>query len=505
MRPLDPSNPGKTHADLLGAAVAHRFRPERLDATRLPEPLLCSFEYEGHHVGAMRVVDVSRTGLGLVPADIDIAPGGQLHDVSVEYQGTILWRGDASCAYLAAKPEPRMGILFTSDLFFDLALLQGQSSDIRHALANEIAQHRRMAASLPVAWIAGIALLRRLLERARAVLENAERDLEAQRVDEPAVRQRSLEALLEIAHKEWGPSYYETLRHLHALSLDLPEETREAARAFAAGELLELFYACPMHSRAHAKPRGYAGDYRLMTMYFNDVHQGGSLYGRFLHYGAQRHTLGRTVIERERFLRRSIREVVRTKHEPRVLSLACGPAIEIDRWLTESQKIPPVKLVLVDQDEEALEYSHQSLRRRLVVGRAAALPVDLTCVQLSVKQLLQPQGAAEEEIIGGVMQNTDLLYSAGLFDYLPERIAHRLAHRLYGLLSPGGRMLIGNLKEAADSTWLMEYVLSWHLEYRDEAAMLQMAQGLSPAPARVSVSHDATGYCMFLDVTRPAG
>jgi hypothetical protein len=62
-------------------------------------------------------------------------------------------------------------------------------------------------------------------------------------------------------------------------------------------------------------------------------------------------------------------------------------------------------------------------------------------------------------------------------------------------------LLLGNLVETSDSTWVMDYVYDWPLIYRDEASMLRLANGLD-ANASAQIARDATGRCLFLDVTR---
>ena len=88
--------------------------------------------------------------------------------------------------------------------------------------------------------------------------------------------------------------------------------------------------------------------------------------------------------------------------------------------------------------------------------------------------------AVREELLGGL----DLVYSAGLYDYLTEPVGRRLTELLYSKLRPGGRLLVGNLTEMPDSTWIMEFVVSWHLVYRTEESMMRLGSALKPAPAR---------------------
>jgi hypothetical protein len=66
-------------------------------------------------------------------------------------------------------------------------------------------------------------------------------------------------------------------------------------------------------------------------------------------------------------------------------------------------------------------------------------------------------------------------------------------------------LLHGNLVEAPDTTWVMEYVLGWKLVYRTDDTMLSLADGLFPAPVRAEVVRDETEHAVFLDVRKPIG
>jgi hypothetical protein len=117
-----------------------------------------------------------------------------------------------------------------------------------------------------------------------------------------------------------------------------------------------------------------------------------------------------------------------------------------------------------------------------------------------VRQLVSPRTPEEHTVVNETLANLDLVYSTGLYDYLPDPVAQRLTSRLYTLLRPGGRMLIGNFEETPNTTWIMDYAVDWPILYRDEAAMYRLASGLGARLARVDVSRDATGRCLFLDV-----
>jgi hypothetical protein len=243
----------------------------------------------------------------------------------------------------------------------------------------------------------------------------------------------------------------------------------------------------------------------MMELYFAHERTGEGLFGRFLHSIAQGYALGRSVIAREVVMREAVMRVAAREGAgpARILSVASGPAVELRRFLEGAPPLArPVEIILLDQDVSALETAHRRLSRLLVERHGGSLPVTVTCLHFSVRQLLKPQSSEEHEVIRDAIAGLDLVYSAGLYDYLPDPVAARLTALLYSRLRPGGRMLMGNLVEAPDTTWLMEYVLDWTLRYRTDASMLDLAAGLSPAPSHAGITRDATGHCIFLDVTK---
>jgi hypothetical protein len=266
--------------------------------------------------------------------------------------------------------------------------------------------------------------------------------------------------------------------------------------------LMPLLMPCVMHRRAYEKPLGYAGDYRTIELYFTDELTGDGLYGRFLHSVAQNYTLGRTVRAREQVMRQAAAEALAAPGtEPvRILAVAAGPAIELRRLLERVGTLGrPLELILLDQDRSAHESAHRHLTRILLERYHGMLPVSVRCLHFSVRQLLKPQTEDDRQVVAS-LSNLDLVYSAGLYDYLPDPIAAALTRFLYGCLRPSGRLLVGNLVETPDTTWLMEFVLGWHLLYRTPESMSKLAAVLGNKPASTRLTEDATGQCLFLDV-----
>jgi hypothetical protein len=491
--PPRPSSVPPREEGLWGAAgSAVRFRPARFSAAELPADLTCRARCGALRVGPLPIVDLGATGFGAqIPHGLALPPGSLLEEFDLVLGGQPIWSGEAVVVH---GDIDRIGARFTSGLL-DLAHMRlGATIDSRVAMLR--VQQRR----LPASWRAAVGDLRQLLEDARLEVDAFERSVP----EDPLYRTEEEGTLFAGLRARWGAAYYGAVADLHAQSKSLDPGDVPLARSYASLALMPLLMACPMHRRAYEKPLGYAGDYRMMEMYFTRDLRGEGLFGRFLHSVGQGYSLGRTVVAREAVMREAIRAAMRTPGEEpvRILSVAAGPAIELRKVLGEVTALErPLELILLDQDEAAHETAHRRLSRLLVEHHRGRLPVKLECLHFSVRQLLKPQTLEEAAVAEHLLADMDLVCTAGLYDYLTDPVAGRLTHLLYSRLRPGGRLLVGNLVETPDTTWIMEYVLGWHLVYRTEADMLRFADGLSPPPARCGITRDQTGRCLFLDVT----
>jgi hypothetical protein len=483
------------HADFSGGVgSAVRFRPARLLSGELPVELQARFGCDGREVRTYPVLDVGSAGFAAaVDDDLNLEPGTPLQELVLSLGAQPLWSGTATVVH--ATPG-RIGVRF------DGGTLDLQRVRLRATLEGRMAVLRAQRERLPASWRAAVSDVRQQLEDARLEVEEFERAGH----DDPLRRAEQEDELFAGLRAHWGQAYYAALADLHAQTLSLDEEQRGLAQGYATAALMPLLMACPLHKRAYEKPLGYAGDYRMMELYFAREMAGDTLFGRLLHSVAQNYTLGRSVRARSSIMREAVREVIRvpTSTPARILSLAAGPALELTSLFEQAPEVNrPVDLVLLDQDAEAHETAHRRLTRILMQRAKDAPAVSLSGLHFSVRQMLRPQTPQDRAVVDETLRQLDLVYSAGLYDYLPDPVAARLTHVAYAGLRPGGRLLLGNLVVAPDTTWLMDYVLGWQLRYRTPESMLGLADGLSPVAARVGITADATGHCIFLDVTRP--
>ena len=96
----------------------------------------------------------------------------------------------------------------------------------------------------------------------------------------------------------------------------------------------------------------------------------------------------------------------------------------------------------------------------------------------------------------------DLIYCAGLFDYLSNQVCLRLMDILYARLAPGGLLVVTKVEPSNPLRNGMEHLLDWHLIYRTAAQMRALFPNGAEADA-CRVHADSTGVNVFLEVRKP--
>jgi len=260
--------------------------------------------------------------------------------------------------------------------------------------------------------------------------------------------------------------------------------------------LHSLLLLSPFVSRAYQKPLGCPGDYQMMNMIYGDHDQGESLFAYLLNRYSCRVTAARAVAGRVPYLvgkiGRTIDRVLKTKEEVPIASIGAGPAREIQELMKSNSKSDRCHVGLVDMVPEALTYCREKMfNLRLATG--SRMRIDF--LNRSVRDLIRSPHALDS-LIG-----QELIYTVGLFDYLPFHVARHVVQKLYGLLSEEGELIVGNFDVSNDSRYYMEYAAEWFLLYRTRDEMLDLACGL-PAGADVSIEKDEGGAQLYLIIKK---
>lgn len=280
---------------------------------------------------------------------------------------------------------------------------------------------------------------------------------------------------------------------------DVSKEVSEAEvavhKSYVRRELHPIVLCSPFLYRTYTKPLGYAGDYEMVNMMLRNPYEGSSAFAKLLNFAllntepvvAHRNRIDFLV---EKLRSECVRRVSRGK--TRVFNLACGPAMEVQRFLRECEESDLAEIDLLDFNSETLEYTRERIQEaRMSGGRET----QVRYFQRSVHQLLRAatQGGEEE------FTNYDVVYCAGLFDYLSQRVCKRLVELFCTMVRPGGIVIVTNVAMSNPRKAWMEYVMEWNLIYRDENDMNDLVpDGLNLKGTAVKA--DSTGVNLFLEI-----
>jgi hypothetical protein len=250
------------------------------------------------------------------------------------------------------------------------------------------------------------------------------------------------------------------------------------------GTLLDL---SPVAARCFHKPLGYAGGFEMMNMIYRNESLGDTLFGRALSRVLPDSPAGQAVRHRAHYLAGKITGAAAgsAPGQPvRLLSVAAGPAMELQLILRNNPALlraGRAEITLLDQDASALRHAHEQIEALATQARAE---VTLRCLNTSIRTV----------IAEGLQGCYDLIYSAGLFDYLKDRTARAAGARLVEALAPGGHAVIGNFGVANPSRPMLELILDWPLHHRSGSDLRRLFGDLGTG---MTVEQEATGVNLF--------
>jgi extracellular factor (EF) 3-hydroxypalmitic acid methyl ester biosynthesis protein len=284
------------------------------------------------------------------------------------------------------------------------------------------------------------------------------------------------------------------------ISQKLDAAARPLHSSFMRQILHPLLLCAPFAYRTFAKPLGYAGDYEVVNMIARNTLEGASLYARIVNLWFLRQPPAEAHRNRFRYLtRRLVEESMRVStlgRKSRVLSLGCGPAVEVQDFVRDHELSNMAEITLIDFDKETLEYVTMKLKD---VTARFRRNTSLHCVLKSVLQILKEAGRTSVQPSG---MPYDFVYCAGLFDYLTDSVCRRLLTVFHRWLAPGGLLLVTNVEPSNPLRNGMEHLLDWHLIYRTSQQLRAVAPGEVP-PHDVRIQSDVTGVDLFMEMRKP--
>ena len=464
------------------------YRAERFPSDPLFRKFKPCVEIGGEEFG---VQDVSMTGLALLaPINRLLANKvGETVNYRMRVGHMVLHEGTAKVSRVHRSPDNVIiGLGLTRD-YLDVASLVTRQQDflVRH----ELQEITEASDNIDPAYKLVVADVLDLLRRYSAFLAQQRRVTNGVK----PIDENDAAELLGLCEERIIPEWRALWRRANELVMPLMEDTAalRAVKLYTERLLTPEFQVGSVCRHAYEKPLGYPGDFQFMNKIYEWEYEGSTLYARLVHrLGLE---IGHCVTSRMAAMQQTISETIdgETDGTVRIASVGAGSAQEVQNYLRQRRPPRPVEFTLIDQEEEALAHAYDKIYPLTLASSGVAR---VSCLHVSFMEMLKGEG------MFAPLAQQDLIYSMGLADYLSPRRARKFVASLYRQLAPGGTLVIGNVKNTAESTfWPMEVICDWSLLYRDEAQMWAMAEGLDTA--HIEVKTDSTGQVLLMYLRRP--
>jgi extracellular factor (EF) 3-hydroxypalmitic acid methyl ester biosynthesis protein len=321
-------------------------------------------------------------------------------------------------------------------------------------------------------------------------------DMDKRFSDEPDDIKREIEeSIIKSEGRKFFAYLDKMLEELNEIVSGFNREEHEKHGYYFRRQLWHILMCSQFMKRANVKPRGYAGDSEMMNMLYRREYEGNSTFEKLMH----RHPIERPAAQAVRNRRKIIAENLDQIHQKigdslegrmKVLSVACGPAFELNNIIKSKGDTDKYSFSLLDQDRDALSEAAGSIND---LQKKFNKKLDVEFIIESVRTLLMSPKFVE------TAGQFHFIYSMGLFDYLTPPTARAVFSKLYEMLMPGGEIVIGNYHVSNPDKWYMEYWHDWVLYYRTEADMLGI---VTDDKSEKEILFDGTKSQMFLKVKK---
>ncbi len=271
--------------------------------------------------------------------------------------------------------------------------------------------------------------------------------------------------------------FHSRLNKIDQAAQHFPEKRMELMKYFY-DECGAVLNTSSMISECKHKPLGYAGDFMTIDHIYtrkNGATGIGKLWDEFYH----RQIAPRSVRNRKNYFTYVFNELCYRKQRPiTVLDIACGPCRDVAETLANAGKKAHGSFFhCIDMDERAIAYAQE-----MVAGFTDKVTFKwetINAFRLRTQELY------------------DLVWSAGLFDYLNDRLATALIKRMWRWTKEGGRLIIGNFHPRNKSRNFMEWCGEWFLIHRTEDDIKRIFLEAGVPEDKFDLDREPLGACIF--------
>ena len=235
------------------------------------------------------------------------------------------------------------------------------------------------------------------------------------------------------------------------------------------------FLEATVQGRGFMKPNGYPGDYLFLDHIYTN-HKSPDPKYRIWDEFVQQHAAPKAVRNRKEYFKKLVFEKALTKSAVNLLNIVSGSG----RELLEMYNVLPHKNVnttCVEIDEKAIKFS-----RRLNQNH-------LDKIAYVNSNIFKYRNGKPH----------DMIWSAGLFDYLNDKAFVLLLKKFKAWLAPKGEIIIGNYNEEYNpSRAYLEVLGEWHLIHRTKEQLYDLAKKAGFSACQIKINNLDDNVILYL-------
>lgn len=237
------------------------------------------------------------------------------------------------------------------------------------------------------------------------------------------------------------------------------------------------FLESTLHGRGFLKPNGYPGDYLFLDKIYTNHISKNPKYRIWDEY-VQQNGAPDAVRNRKEYFKHLAKAKAKTVKQINVLNIISGSGRELVELYDESA-IKNAHTTCVEIDEKAIAYSKELNKHHL------------EHIEYVSSNIFRYQ----------ITNTFDLIWSAGLFDYLNDKAFVKLLIRFKEWLKNGGEIIVGNYNDAHNlSKDYMEILGDWHLIHRSEALLLELARAAGFESSQLQMKRLPDNVILYLHI-----
>jgi len=278
-------------------------------------------------------------------------------------------------------------------------------------------------------------------------------------------------------------SFRDTMQYLNNLALSgRLNKVDSVVGHWIYNEMFPYVHIGSWSDRALKQPFG-PGDHYTTSQIYDFADNEHRYAGQLINSCFMQEPAAKAIRNRKKIFTQILMDTVSAKsgEKAHVTSIGCGPAKEVFETYRALENESSLAMTCIDLDARAVD---NIVQRKRVLGLSHLKAIQANILTLGTQDVTEQQ---------------DLVYSIGLMDYFSDKHVIRFLNKMYDLLVPGGRCIIGNYETANPTKALMDYVLKWPVYHRSETDMTRIFASSRFASSPLSFFYEPERVNLFAE------